>query len=69
MEDVYKKQEGTQIVTIIVCNNNQDIHLRITKWRHIGTVRSISIAGEFNPANGAPNLTLSPNMFLLNKTV
>jgi hypothetical protein len=44
---------------------NIDIHLRNTVGRRLGTVSSIIMtAGEFKPVNGAPNLALSPTMFL-----
>jgi hypothetical protein len=58
-----------KIVTISVLNNKQDIHLRNTERRRIGTVRSLGIARMFKPLNGAPNLTFSPHMILLHKTV
>jgi hypothetical protein len=40
------------------------IHQRNTEGRRLGTVSSIMTAGEFKPVNGAPNLSLSPTMFL-----
>jgi hypothetical protein len=45
--------------------NNIDIHLRNTERRRLGTASSIIMtAGEFKPTNGAPNVALSPTMFL-----
>jgi hypothetical protein len=38
--------------------------VRNTEGRRLATVSSTSTAREFKPVNGAPNLTLSPTMFL-----
>jgi hypothetical protein len=52
-------RDTDKYVTSAVCNN-KDIHLRNTEERRLGTVGSISTAGEFKPVNGASNLTLAP---------
>jgi hypothetical protein len=61
-----ENKKGHQSVTTTVCANKQKRHLKNTERRRLGCNHNIGIttAREIKPVNGAPNLPLSPHMFL-----